>query len=280
MKLYLYKITPPKKALLLFMIALLEFSCDTIWESRSGCPCYLSLDISDCRGKSDTVQIWYYNSGDSLVLNDTADLSNSLLYEAPLPRGGIRYHVWRGIQKTEVTEERLEKPMIMQIAGKEFGQIYRFDGRVNTNCEETNDAVKMKKEYARLKILFKNLPDKFENAVKTRVLCETSGYYIDGKFAESSTYMAREMSNNMPLVFIIGRQLHAEAIKLLLFVHREQGEELQIGEIEIGKMLLNGGCDMKEEEISDVELIVDFSASSVTRKVEDWSVTEEVDIEL
>ena len=268
------------KAGFLFLVALLLICCDTIWEDRSKCSCYLSLDLAECRGKSDLLQIWYYNSEDSLVLKDTADLSNSLFYEAALPRGLIRYHVWGGIQNMEVTEESGSKTMIMQIKGREFGPLYRFDGMVNTDCEEAYDAVQLRKEYAKLGIIFKNVPDKFERALKIRILCGTSGYCTDGTFAEHSTYMESEINSNKPVEFILGRQLSTKKIKLLLFSCSEGDTEEQIGEIEIGEMLFKAGYEMKEREVKDIELTIDFSASSIKITVEDWSITKEVDIEL
>lgn len=263
-------------AALLFLLFTV-LSCDTIWEDRSKCPCYVKLNFSDCINKADLLQIWYYNSKDSLVRKDTVNLNASLQYEVALPRDAIRYYVWGGIDMMEVIDG---KGLIMQIKGKDYGCMYRYNGLMDTDCEETGDTVKLKKEFSRINVLFKNVPEGFEDELFARLECGTSGYFVDALPMNHDTYIEHGKINYKPLEFIVGRQWNMEPVALMLLRNNKNGEREVIGKIEIGKILKNSGYDMREENLKDMEIVMDYSASTMSITIDDWVVIPPVEIQL
>lgn len=251
--------------LLLAVLSLTSILCAcSVREDRSGCPCFLTLDLSglDAETLADSgceELVWTLMSGDTCIGGriPVDDLPEEQLVE--VPREDAFLYVLAGDEGLFVPGEGLVIP-----SGSESPRLYAFAAAVETSRPELSVPICLHKRYARLEIRFR---EALRPGTECRLLGEVCGY----------DPMAEPLPGVFSFPVVPDRNGRCEVVlpaqadgSLLLCLYRN-------GELErafsLGTYILESGYAWEAEDLEDISLEIDYLHAPVRYKVEQWKKT-------
>ena len=240
------------------------FCTCSIREDRSGCPCFLTLDLSGLDGAALAESgceelVWTLVSGDTCISGriPVDDLPEKQIVE--VPREDAFLYVLAGDEGLFVPGEGLVIP-----EGSESPRLYAFAAPVETSRPELVVPVSLHKRFALVEIRFR---EALRPGTECRLLGEVCGY--------------DPMAEPLPGVFSLpvvpdggGRcqvALPAQAGASLLFCLYRNGELERA--FSLGGYILESGYDWWAEDLADISLEIDYLHASLRYKVEQWKKT-------
>lgn len=228
-------------------------------EDRDLCPCWIELDLKNV--KQEQVRLGGWN-GSELFAVKVRPEEYPEYYETTSPRGELYLSaIWP--DSLSVKDERISIPK-----GQQADTIYAYSSRLNTNCETVRDVVRMHKQFATVHLKMQ-IPDGFDSyPYKVVIRGNTAGWDvrdfsgINGQFEyEPELEGVNEFSVRVPRQ--ADKSLTAE-----LYSANEKVDEFRLGEI-----IAQTGFDWNAEELADISLEVDLTASIVLAHISDWEET-------
>ena len=276
------------KSTALITCLLLLCSCTPeIWEDRSGCPSWFSLDFSKVDPNIKQLHIWFTDSdsGEMLLVDTVYSSQYDNYYEVELPRmDNLKCFVWGNINSnTILTEENSLNTSLRKKDGMSSDSLYYYGSKhINTRKEFVFDTVRFNKEFATVDFIMKGRPQKGDD-IHIEVESTTPGQYIDRRFLQGPAYIAVDdkvnLEGNSLFRFRLNRQERLEdmVVKILGTV---EGIPVEIDRFPLGEFLKKSNYTMTTIDLKDVTVTLDLSFNFITIKIEDWSTTYPVDIEI
>lgn len=275
-------------------------SCSTVEESRSDCPCLLSIDCSYISKGVENVQIWLFDADGSLMLKDTVGKDEfGTKRVIKVKRGTLFCYAWGNIGRATVCTELFSKSTFLEKKGAESADsLFFFDGRIEARGEDAVVSVMPYKEFATVYLSFEGVGN--EEVIESVLVCPSGGFFVTGNNVEKQSvtsgstgdaivaipksidYLSKKSVNSITalnsLNFRMLRQKSTEGIVLRLKI-LSGGKEEDAGVFELGKYLKEAGYDMSDKNLKDIDLKINISAMSAIVTVGDWSIEAPVTIE-
>lgn len=276
------------KGTTLITCLLLLCSCTPeIWEDRSGCPSWFSLDFSKVDPNIKQLHIWFTDSdtGEMLLVDTVSSYQYENYYEVELPRiDNLKCYVWGNINSnTILTQENNVNSSLMKKDNVSCDSLYFYSSKhINTRKEFVYDTVRLNKEFATIDFIMTGRPQKGDD-IFIEVECTTPGQYIDRRFLQGVTTIAVEdkvnLEGNSQFRFRVMRQERLEelVVKILGTV---EGIPVEIERFPLGEFLIKSNYTMTTFDLRDVTVTLDLSFNFVNIKIDDWVSTYPVDIEI
>lgn len=267
---------------------LLLCSCTPeIWEDRSGCPSWFSLDFSEVDPNIKQLHIWFTDndSGEMLLVDTVYSSQYDNHYEVELPRvDNLKCYVWGNINSNTILTQTnsVNTSLIKRDNASSDSLFFYGSNPMTTRKEFVYDTVRLNKEFATIDFIMTGRPQKGDD-IHIAVECTTPGQYIDRRFLQGTAYIAVDdkvnLEGNSLFRFRLNRQERLEdlVVKILGTV---EGIPVEIDRFPLGEFLKKSNYTMTTIDLKDVTVTLDLSFNFITIKIKDWSTTYPVDIEI
>ena len=265
-------------------------SC-TIFEERSGCPCYLTVDFSKVDKGIREWQLWLFDDDGGLMYKDTVyRRSYSSPYVVQVPRNRqVQCFMWGNARGATILEEAYSSStLLLKKEGLPADSLFFYADTIDTWKEDGLMSVSPRKEFATIDIYIYGWAE-IDFVAEMELLCDSRGFYVGGDFYPD------KISVQMPVTGIddyythfsgrMLRQHDTENIKLSLILKQKEidgkiGKELVNQEIPIGMFLEANGYDMQNPILQDIRMELDYSYSNITVRTDDWEATYRLEEEI
>lgn len=276
-----------KKRVLLYccaITALLLISSCTVLEERSGCPCYLTMDLTKIDKGIREWQLWLFTPEGEIMFKDTIyRRAYSTPYTVQVPRNRqMQCLLWGNARGATLLDETMTPATsLLKKEGVLADSLYFFSETVDTWKEDGWVRVEPRKEFATVDIYMQGWVD-IEYVVELILRCDTKGFYVNGEFYPGNvdTHMQFHNLGNYYSHFRgrILRQPDTENIRLSMLLKKKEidgtvGEIIVDKDIPIGKYLEENGYDMNKLVLEDIRMDIDYSNNNFMIKAEDWEAT-------
>ncbi len=272
------------KSAAIALLAIIGFCRCSIYEDRSDCSSYLTVDLTNVDKGIREWQMWLFDGGGRLIFKDTIYRRYySEPYIVQVPRyGRVQCCLWGNMRgATSLDEKYSMGTFLLKKEGVSADSIYSCTDIISTDGEESYLKVMPRKEFATVDIYLEGWAG-LDFEVEMLLQCAKGGFYVDGEFCGSSVSTKMEMYGlgdyYTHFSGRILRQPDTENIILSLYIRKKEidgslGEVLVEKDIPIGKYLEENGYDIKSDFMDDIRMEVDYSYNLLTIKTEEWSAT-------
>lgn len=258
-----------------------------IWEDRSQCPCWFSIDFSEVDPNIEQLQLWFVNemTGEFIAKDTVYSADYKSFYEFKLPRiDRLKLYAWGNIASgTQVNEEYSISTSLIKKDGVSADSLFFYESKeIATHGEFGYDTVRLNKEFANIDFILLDRPQSGDD-IYINVISSTAGQYIDQRFipGKSDIYCDdQETSDGNTLFrFRIMRQEVLEDLQVVIG-GRVADVDVIMEKIPLGEFLKKSNYSMATKDLKDVTVKVNLSYNFVTIQIEDWQSTYPVDIEI
>lgn len=257
------------------MGAALSCSC-TVKEERAGCPCYLTLDLN-------LVNRELLKEGGNGVLAGAAVTMDGACHSAgffslddesdewtfSVPRGKLWLCVW--------SDEKAYNGSDVSIpVGEECPQVWMSRGEVDCAAEEKRDTVILHKRWCTVRVALSGAGSASSRAVEvSSVSCgyDEDGCPKTGEFFFLPSVVADRCSFRIP-------QQVQDDLSLRILSCGFDGELTSVRIFWIGRYLSESGYDWEAEDLSDVDVAIDFTTSSLSLSFEGVRYTHRFELKI
>ena len=268
-------------------LLLLVCSCSPIWEDRSDSPSWFSLNFQEVDPNIEQLHIWFIDNdiGEVIYRDTVSSAEYKAHHEIMLPRiNNLKYYVFGNITSaTELIEDKTLNTALKKKDKVSADSLYYCSSKlINTCCEFVYDTVRLHKEFANIDFILQSTPQKGDD-IYINVHTSTAGLYIDRRFipSDASTYVEdREtIEGNSLFRFRMLRQEYIEDLYIEI-CGTVAGIPVKIENFPLGEFLKKSNYDMSSDDLKDVTITMDMSFNFINIKIEDWTSTYPVDIEI
>ena len=267
---------------------LLLCSCTPeIWEDRSDCPSWFSLNFSQVDPNIKQLHIWFTDndSGEMLLVDTVYSSQYNNYYEVTLPRvDHLKCYVWGNINSSTVlTEDYSVNTSLIKKDNVSSDSLFFYCSEpMSTRKEFVYDTVRLNKEFANIDFILIGTPQKGDD-INIDVECTTHGQYIDRRFIYGTSHILVDdketIEGNSLFRFRLNRQENLEELKVKI-QGKVDGNDVVIESFPLGAFLIKSNYNMTTINLKDVTVILDLSYNLVNIKIEDWVTIYPVDIEI
>lgn len=272
-----------RRFIILLLTGTLLYNC-TVFEDRSGCPNYLTVDFSQVDSGIKEWQLWIFDNDDLLIFKDTiyrASYSSPYIVQVPRSKNAKCY-LWGNIRgATQLNEVYSLGTFLTKELDISADSLYFSMDTINTDMEDSYLNVKPTKEFATIDIYMKGWVE-HDFTAELKLECANSGFYINKNLCGSSSYTTVPIYDTGDYYTHFRcrmlRQRDTENIILSVLIKRKNidgsiGEILVEKDIPIGKYLEENGYNMQNESLEDISMEIDYSYNQCFIKAEDWEAT-------
>lgn len=239
------------------MLAALCCSC-TIKEERSGCPCYLTVDLNYVDrellrqgGSGELAAAIHTQDGSYLPMGVVTldQLEKGWVY--PVPRERIWLCVWS-------EAEGVVEPNVSIPEGEECPQVWLARGEVNCETEEKRDTVILHKKWCTVNVALSAAgsgTSRFVEASSSSCGYDSYGQPKKGDFLCSPKVVGDKCSFRVPQ-----QCTNDLALKVIC---SDGGDVLSVRTFQIGEYLESSGYDWNADDLSDVNVSIDYVTSTL-----------------
>ena len=291
----------------IWMAGMLFLSSCSIKEDRDGCPCWMTVDLSDVaesRRKSPEVQsgIDYHSVtkslksrqhvAESVVLRlrgnsdeDAINYEYQVTEEVKVSSGALEYEVPRGtVGVSAVNPVRLTIPV-----GEQMDSLYGFFKMYHTRCESVLCDVELHKEFCT--VSFTLGEDGYTSPYDIEVWGNVAGVSawdlmpLKGKFRyapvqKNGVYQVRvprQEDNSLEMVMLempdqVGHDGRSPVRA------GDDGERTVVDRLPLGEYIARSGYDWTAEDLADVNVALDLEMQQVMITVSGWDGVVVMDI--
>lgn len=245
---------------IIIALILIPLLSGCIKENRDGCPSYLFIDLSQVdTTKIERVSLFIEENGGKIIENLTFDKpSIPLTYEMGIRKGDYKIHFWGNILNKSNLDPN--NGSITLIHGCDSDRLFFHTADTDANGEISHHTVLPEKNYMNIKLFLKGI--KNGEKLFANIISESNGYQLDGNVILEQTIIRSEYSDSCS--FNIIRQ---EDYKNLKLVMKKNSEEITIP---IGELILKEPPPYFPENLCDITLRIDYSASRITIEADGW----------
>ncbi|MBE6246336.1 MAG: hypothetical protein E7110_02835 [Bacteroidales bacterium] len=258
-----------------------------IFEDRSACPSWFSLDCSSVNTDIEQLHIWFTdeNTGKVLLKDTIYSSEYRTHHEVMLPRiDALRYYVFGNIKSSSTVTDDMTLNSSIVKKGKVSSDslYYQASEKISTHGEFIYDTVKLHKEFATMDFIMDSTPQKGDD-IHIDVYGTTAGLYIDRRHVPGNMSISvedRETTDGNSLFrFRIMRQENIEDL-LIKITGTVDNTPVKIEDFPLGEFLKKANYNMQSDDLKDVTITMDMSFNFVSIKIENWTSTYPVDIEI
>ena len=256
------------RLLLAASMAAVFVSC-SVKEDRTGCPCWLELDISGCTQAED-VTIGTI-SGETAFMEKVRPQDCSGIYAKEVKKGMLSLYSF------SVAGDMSCKGKILTIpAGKDCAAIWAMKDNFPCEQETISRKLKLHKQFTDVKITFRGSEDQSLSSEIGDVTVK-NGY----KYVVESDINGIDMEELTPYPGIFMKELifddwHSSSVRLprhkvdsnLKIRVYEHGNEVEV--LPLDNWIRKTGFDWTAEDLGDVEVGIDYAKSQIEITVNDW----------
>ncbi len=249
----------------LAVLLLASLSACSIKEDRTVCPCRLVMDFS----KIDTLDVRSVRT----LLADGETVISSSSYEAEdfmpelaldVPRSKIAINVYAGADHGCVLENGLQIPL-----GQDCPELYMHSSLVDAEGESACERIRLHKNFCRMRIEFVNTEGR---TYVLRLKSNVCGYDMGGSPMEGSFAYEPHMSDGRNCEVRLPRQIDSS-----LSMEIDDGTGVQ-KVFSLGGYIAATGYDWAAEDLADIDIVIDWSMTSIRLGVKDWENVHEYEI--
>ena len=246
-----------------FLIVLAASSC-SVKEDMSGCDAFVELDLSKvpytylCEEDYDVLQVnaFSLDKFDNLSLMTEDRVSEAVLR---VPRGKAEVSAFCGAEDYYSPETGMIIP-----EGRASPELYLYHSSLELDGERVRDVVVLRKSFCRLRVHFKNSQD-FGLSVEGNV----DGYDLRWRPHEGRFTCAMKRKADGVYEIVLPRQKDNT-----LSLNVIEGRKVIKG-FALGKVMAESGYDWDAVELEDIELTVDYAASTAVVNTSLWKEIKE-----
>ena len=268
---------------------LLLSSC-SIKEDRSGCPCWMKIEMPDQVGHDNVLVLRLRGNSDE----DAVDYEYQMTEAVRTDAGTLEYEVPRGSVGVSAVDFGDEIPgragydgnEIRIPVGEQMDSLYGFFKMYHTRCESVKCDVELHKEFCTVSVTLGD--EGYVSPYDIEVWGNVAGVSawdlmpLDGDFRyapvpEDGVYrvrVPRQVDNSLELVMLeIPDQVGYDGEK-----HGYDGERIVVDRLPLGEYIARSGYDWAAEDLADVSVALDMEKQQVMITVSDWDGVVVMDI--
>lgn len=281
----------------MWMVGMLFLSSCSIKEDRDGCPCWMTVNLSDVaesRWKSPEVQSGIdYQSvtkslksrqhvAESVVLRlrgnsdeDAINYEYQVTEEVKVSSGALEYEVPRGaVGVSAVNPVRLTIPV-----GEQMDSLYGFFKMYHTRCESVLCDVELHKEFCT--VSFTLGEDGYTSPYDIEVLGNVAGVSAWDLMPVQGEFRYAPILKNGVYQVRVPRQVD-NSLELVMLEIPDQvgydGERVVVDQLPLGEYIARSGYDWTAEDLADVNVALDLEMQQVMITVSGWDGVVVMDI--
>ncbi|HIZ86305.1 MAG TPA: FimB/Mfa2 family fimbrial subunit [Candidatus Coprenecus stercoravium] len=244
-----------------------------VFQDRSGCPAYLSLDFSGTQDEVSDIHL-VIRQEDGHIYRDTLHKDEFRnVYELPVRRGKVDLAAFGNIDRMAFDDGFLIEQ------GNDADNLFTFFLSATYDQDLSFDTVTLRKDFTGLHI---RIAGEQHDSLEISIECNSVGYGLDGKIIEGRFIHYPESSfiddGNMHYYDFFSRITRQMDTSLTLTVSSCSGARATVAVIPLSGYLSEAGIDMESAGISDLFLTFDISRSSLVISTESWTSTEHINI--
>lgn len=291
----------------MWMAGMLFLSSCSIKEDRDGCPCWMTVDLSDVaesRWKSPEVQssIDYHsvtkslksrsNVAENILLRlrgnsdeDAVEYEYQMTEEVKVSSGALEYEVPRGaVGVSAVNPVRLTIPV-----GEQMDSLYGFFKMYHTRCESVLCDVELHKEFCTVSFTLgdEGYSSPYDIEVWGNVagvsawdLMPVKGEFRYAPVQKNGVYQVRvprQVDNSLEMVMLempdqVGHDGRSPVRA------GDDGERTVVDRLPLGEYIARSGYDWTAEDLADVNVALDLEMQQVMITVSGWDGVVVMDI--
>lgn len=232
-------------------------SC-TVKEERSGCPCYLTLDLNYVDegvlrkgGNGELGAAITTQAGDYLPMGVVTFDHLDKDWEYPVPRENVWVCVWS--EPEGVVGANVSIPV-----GEECPQVWLSLGVVDCAAEEKRDTVILHKKWCAINVTLSSAGSEMSRSVE--VSSSSCGYDSRG-FPKTGEFLCKPVVSGNKCSFRVPQQCANDlAIKI---VSSSGTQVTSMRTFQIGEYLEGSGYDWQADDLADVDVSIDYVTSSL-----------------
>ena len=291
----------------MWMVGMLFLSSCSIKEDRDGCPCWMTVEMSDLVGQDGRSPV---GAGDDrcVVLRlrgnsdeDAVDYEYQVTEAVRVDVGALEYEVPRGSVGVSAVAFSNEIPSragydgksawyhgdeIRIPVGEQMDSLYGFFKRYHTRCESVLCDVELHKEFCT--VSFTLGEDGYSSPYRIEVWGNVAGVSawdlmpVQGEFRyapilKNGVYQVRvprQVDNSLELVMLeIPDQVGYDGERA-----GDDGERAVVDRLPLGEYIARSGYDWTEEDLADVNVALDLKMQQVMITVSGWDGVVVMDI--
>lgn len=267
-----------KILVLLSFFTLALVSCDKIYEDKTDCPTVVYTDFSKMGEHIRNVQLWLEdskgNSFSKLVLK--SDFGHFEHFS--LSKGVVKCYAWGNVHSATICSvETKNSPKMMLIKRDNIlcDSLYLFSTMKVVNKDTTVIIITPHKQFATIYLKFVNA--QWCEKIKTTLISSAKGFYYDGEIISGSSFSGSEVFNDISILRLLRQNTLSD---LVINVEYYDGSSWDEYKIDLSKYLIESRYDMKQEDLKDIFLTVDFSNFTTQILIGDWDVIPVEDVEI
>ena len=258
-------------------------SC-TILEERSGCPCYLTVDLAKVDKSIREWQLWLFDNDGELMFKDTIyRRSYTSPYVVQVPRNRqLQCFMWGNARSATTLDEAYSlSTLILKKEGLPADSLFSYADTIDTWKEDGLMRVSPRKEFATIDIYIYGWAE-IDFVAEMELVCDSRGFFVRGDFYPDEVSVQMELEGiDDYYTHFSGRMLRqpdTENIRLSLMLKRKEidgkiGQVLVNQDIPIGKYLEENGYDMQNPQLQDIRMELDYSYTNITIRTDDWEAS-------
>ena len=271
-------------------VALCLDSC-TILEERSGCPCYLTIDLTKVDKGIREWQLWLFDKDGEVMFKDTIyRRSYSSPYVVQVPRNRqLQCFMWGNVRGATILDEAYSpSTLLLKKEGLPADSLFHYAETVDTWREDGFMKVIPRKEFATVDIYIYGWAD-IDFVAEMELVCDSRGFYVGGDFYPDEVSVQMQLRGiDDYYTHFSGRMLRqpdTENVRLYLRLMKKEidgtvGEELVNRDIPLGKFLEDNGYDMQSAQLQDIRMELDYSYSNLIIRTDDWEASYRLEEEI
>ena len=249
-------------SLSLLLLAPAVFSC-SVFENRSGCPCRLSLDVTDpANTVCDTLSVHL----DNKYYNEVFHLPVSAgIYEKKIPcRGDLHIAAY-----SSKVEKYLHGDCLVIPEGEQCPEAYFCVVDCLIDGEEHTGHLRVDRNFCGVTLSFvTEYPADYNISVKGNVC----GYDRNGGMMEGSFTYVPDFSRSSSAYFRLPRQKDSS---LSLAISSPAGS---VRYFSLGNYIEQSGYDWTKQDLEDISISIDYASTLLTLTINDWTKEIEIDV--
>ena len=265
-------------------------SC-TVLEERSGCPCYLAVDLSKVDKSIREWQLWLFAGDGRLVFKDTIyRRSYTAPYVVQVPRNRqLQCFMWGNARGATILDEaNSPSTLLLKKEGLPADSLFSYADTIDTWKEDGLMRVIPRKEFATIDIYIYGWAE-IDFEAEMELVCDSRGFFVGGDFYPDKVSVQMQLKGiDDYYTHFSGRMLRqpdTENLRLSLMLKKKEidgqtGQILVNQDIPIGRYLEENGYDMQSPQLQDIRMELDYSYTNITIRTDDWEASYEIEEEI
>lgn len=256
--------------------------CESILSNRSNCPCYLTIDFSALENQVKDIHIWIIDSNNTVIYSDYIPYQNyKEFYEVAVPKGHLKVHAWGNAGINTTIENLKSSNSTLIISQNRADSLFSQIKEINTNREIVIDTIRVRSEFATLKVEVLNAG--LKDSLNITISNATKGFFINRDQINSLTELTPSgMKSKNGIIFTCSILRQESMLKdlTLNIKGKINGESYNFYYYPLGQKLINSDYDMSAPELESISVTINSTLSLIKINALDWEHIDNQEIKI